>query len=246
MRTLKAILRGAGSLLFFALFGVGGVLIAPVMAVLRSPRLCQPVVRSLWVALVALFRLSGIIGIERGTLSRSLRGCVIAANHPSLIDVVLVSVLVPRTLYVAKPSLLRNPFMSTVVKHTSLPVDERLPDVVAPYLRDGWNVLVFPEGTRSASDGEMHPFRRGVAQLVLRTGAPLVCLGIGVSRRIAGKGQSAWDIGPDRVVYTFNADSPTRHRADGVRAMRPLAVALTEEVHRRISSLIPQCGHTAS
>lgn len=237
MRRVKSFLRGAGSLLLFSLFGIGGILVSPLMIVLRSPRLCQPVVRALWIALVALFRATRIVGVRRGTLDRSLRGCVIAANHPSLIDVVLVSVLVPRTLYVAKPALLRNPFMAAIVRHTSLPVDERLPEAVVPYLRDGWNVLVFPEGTRSPAEGGMHPFHRGVAQLILRTGAPLVCLGIRPSRRITGKGQAPWDIGPDRVVYSFAADAPTRHLPDPDRALRPQAIALTDEIRRRIAAL---------
>lgn len=237
MRAVKAFLLGTASVCCFALFGLGGLLVSPLMALLRSPRRCQPVVRALWRPFVSLLRAAGVIGIERGNLDGSIRGCVIAANHPSLIDVVLVTVLVPRTLYVAKQALLRNPFMSTIVRHTSLPVDDRLPETVAPFLRDGWNVLVFPEGTRSPSEGGMHPFRRGVAQLVLRTGAPLVCLGISATRRITGKGQKPWDIGPSRVVYSFRADSPTRHEADHGRALRPQAIALTDSIRRRISDL---------
>lgn len=237
MRGVKAVFRGAVSLFLFALFGIGALLVSPLMIVLRTPRLCQPAVRVLWIALVAMFRATGIIGIRRGAFPGTLRGCVIAANHPSLIDVVLVTALFPKTLYVAKAALLRNPFMAAIVKHTSLPVDERLPQAVVPYLRDGWNVLVFPEGTRSPAEGGMHPLHRGAAQLVLRTGAPLVCLGIGVSRRITGKGQAPWDVGTERVMYSFRTDSPTYHAAESGSVLRPRAKALTDVIHRRISAL---------
>lgn len=238
MRAVKAVFRGAVSLLLFALFGLGALLISPLMVILRTPRRCQPVVRALWVPLVGLFRLTGIIDVKCATLPGRLSGCVIAANHPSLIDVVLVTVLFPKTLYVAKHALLSNPFLSAIVRHTSLPVDEHLPQAVVPYLRDGWNVLVFPEGTRSPEQGVMHPFRRGVAQLVLRTGAPLVCLGIVPTRRILGKHQPPWDVGSQRVVYSFFSDSPTRHPADESRAFRPQAIALTDELRSRIEALM--------
>ena len=238
-RRLSAIWRAAVVSLFFALFGVGGILISPLMLILRSPRRCQPVVRALWIPFVALLRLAGIIDVDHANLSPSLRGCVIAANHPSLIDVVIVLALVPRTLYVAKTALLRNPFMAAIVRHTSLPVDERLPEAAMPYLRDGWNLLIFPEGTRSPATGGIHPFHRGIAHLVLRVGSPLVCLGIRLSRRIVGKGQSPWDVGSERVTYFLRFDSPTHHPVnDFTRALRPAAVRLTEEIRSRIESLM--------
>lgn len=238
-RRLSAIVRATIVMFFFLLFGAGCIVISPLMLLLRSPRHCQPVVRALWIPFVAFLRLAGIIGVDRGNLPSALKGCVIAANHPSLIDVVIVLALVPRTLFVAKAALLRNPLMAAVVRNTSLPVDERLPEAAMPYLRDGWNLLVFPEGTRSPASGGIHPFHRGVAHLVLRLGSPLVCLGISLSRRIVGKGQSPWDVGSERVIYSLRADSPTRHPSgDATRALRPAAVRLTEEIRGRIENLI--------
>lgn len=237
MRRMMSVLRGAAALFLFCLFGAGGVAISPLMIVLRSPRRCQPVVRALWIPLAALFKMFGIISVSADESLRSLRGCVIAANHPSLIDVVLITALVPRTLFVAKASLLRNPFMAAAVKSASLPVDENLPEEAVSYLAEGWNILIFPEGTRSPLQGEMHHFRRGVAQLVLRTGVPLVCLGIGVSERILAKGQPPWDVGAERVRYSFRSDVPKLYGIDSSRALRPQAVALTEEIRRRIDAL---------
>ena len=145
MRRVKAVVRGAAALILFGLFGLGGIALSPLMIVLRSPRRCQPVVRALWIPLVALFKMFGIISVTADKSLRSLRGCVVAANHPSRIDVVLITALVPRTLFVAKASLLRNPFMAAVVRNTSLPVDEHLPEEAVSYLAEGWNILIFPE-----------------------------------------------------------------------------------------------------
>ena len=125
IHSAKAAFRGMVSVVLFALFGLGALAISPIMMVLRSPRLCQPVVRAVWTPLVWLFEMTRLIKVDRGNLG-PLNGCVIVANHPSLIDVVIISILVPKTLYVAKHALLKNPFMSAIVRNTSLPDDERL------------------------------------------------------------------------------------------------------------------------
>lgn len=236
-RRVKAVFRGAVSLVLFALYGIGGLAISPIMMVLRRPRLCQPVVRAVWIPLLWLFEATRLIKVERGNLG-PLGGCVVIANHPSLIDVVIISVLVPRTLFVAKHALLKNPFMAAIVRNSSLPDDERLPEAAAPYLAAGWNVLVFPEGTRSPRPDELRDFHRGAAQLALRSGAKVVCVGVGMTRRILGKHQPPWDMGSDRVVYSFRADEPTRVEADESRGLRPQAAELTEALRRRVQRLV--------
>lgn len=236
-RAVKSAFRGVVSVLLFALYGLGGLAISPIMVALRSPRLCQPIVRAVWRPLVWLFEATRLIKVDGGNLGR-YSGCVMVANHPSLIDVVLVSVLVPKTLYVAKHALLKNPFMSAIVRNTSLPDDERLPDAAAPYLADGWNVLVFPEGTRSLRPGELRQFHRGAAQLALRTGAKVVCIGIRLTNAILGKHQKPWQMGVERVVYSFRADEPTVAKADESRGLRPQAAELTASLAARVGTLL--------
>ena len=237
VRKAKAILRGATSLVLFALFGLGALAISPIMIALHDPRRCQRVVRAVWIPLLWLFEFTRLIKVDRGNLG-PINGCVIVANHPSLIDVVIISVIVPKTLFVAKHALLKNPFMATIVRNTSLPDDERLPDFALPHLEAGWNVLVFPEGTRSPRPGELREFHRGAAQLALRTGAKVACVGIGMTRAILGKRQTPWDMGSERVTYFFRADAPTQAKVDPGRGLRPQAAELTEELRRRVAGLV--------
>ena len=112
------ILRGATSVLLFAVFGLGALAISPLMLVLRKPEVCQRVVRAVWRPLVRLFVWTGLIAVERGNLPNA-QGTILVANHPSLIDVVLLLVLVPRTLYVAKHALKANPFVTAIVRATA-------------------------------------------------------------------------------------------------------------------------------
>ncbi len=237
--SVEAVIRGGLSLALFVVFGVGAVLMAPLMLVLRRPESCQPLVRFAWRPLLGLFIFFRLICVEASNLGR-IRGAVIAMNHPSLIDVVVLSVLLPRTLYVAKHALRSNPIVAAIVRHTSLPDDANLPNAAAPYLKKGWNVLIFPEGTRSPADGGLRPLHRGAAQLALRTGSPLVCIGLFVSRRILGKGQPPCDLGSKTVRYSLVADCPASVAAAQGESLHAAARRVTETIARRLERLMAQ------
>jgi len=230
IRRAREIVRGALSVLLFGVFGVGALLITPPMLLLRRPEWCQPIVRQAWRLTLFLFCTTRLIRIDRAGLC-PMRGQVIAASHPSLIDVVILTALVPRTLYVAKRRLLSNPILSAIVRATALPDDAHLVEASARYLAAGWNVLIFPEGTRSPAEGGLQPLRRGAAQLALRTGAPLVGLRIDVDRRILSKRQRPWDMGDRRVTYALLAkELPAVRRTD--ESIHAAAVRLTEDLRR--------------
>lgn len=243
MGLIRRILRGAASCALFAAFGLGALLMAPLILLLGSTERCQPVVRFVWSALVWLFVHTGLIRLDRGNLP-DCRGTIIAASHPSLIDVVLLTVLIPRSLSVAKPAVRKNPFMGIEARTVAIPGGAENLGRVAACLERGWNVIIFPEGTRSpfrgvdSGCGDLHPFQRGVAQLALRTGAPVVCVGIRQSRRILAKRQPAWDMGTDPVRYAFRADSATVERPRPGESLHGAACRLTAELERRVKGLL--------
>lgn len=231
---LRAIRRGATSVLLFGVFGVGALLITPLMLVLRKPERCQPIVRAAWRFTVSVFVWTRLIRIDRGNLGE-ISGSVIAASHPSLIDVVLLTALVPRTMYVAKQTLLRNPVLAAIVRATALPDDHTLPERAAPFLAKGWNVLIFPEGTRSPEGGGLNPLHRGAAQLALRAGVPVACIRLATSRRILGKRQRPWDLGEEVVTYALTQTTIPAGRAAAGR-LRSEAVRLTDRIRAAIDS----------
>jgi len=234
IRTLRAIVRGILSVLLFGVFGVGALLITPLMLLLRRPERCQPIVRCTWRLTLFLFCATRLIRVDRTDLG-TMTGSVIAANHPSLIDVVILTALVPRTLYVAKHGLLSNLFLSAIVRATALPDDAGLPTSAARYLADGWNVLIFPEGTRSPTAGGLQPLHRGAAQLALRTGAPLVGVRIDVTRRLLGKHQKPWDMGDRRVTYSLHARTiPCERREE--ESLHAAAVRLTAAIRDSLTA----------
>ncbi len=102
--------------------------------------------------------------------------CLIIANHPTLIDVVLLVSLVQDGNCVVKRALWDHFFLGGVVRAAEyIPNDDgpRLLEGCKEGFRKGRPLLIFPEGTRSPENG-LHPFNRGAAQIALRAGVPIV------------------------------------------------------------------------
>jgi 1-acyl-sn-glycerol-3-phosphate acyltransferase len=124
---------------------------------------------------------------------------IIAANHASNLDaVVLGSWLIPkigrRFQWLGKKELFAWPIVGWTAAHGGVhPVDRGSADIEAyrlakRILDEGHVLFVFPEGTRSR-DGALQLGRDGVASLAMRTGAPIVPVGIAGSHRVWPRGQ---------------------------------------------------------
>jgi 1-acyl-sn-glycerol-3-phosphate acyltransferase len=107
---------------------------------------------------------------------------VVAANHPSYLDPVLLSLQVARPIhFMAWDALFRVPLLGALMRlFGAIPVNVRPGQGRDAYARAkalvdaGAVVGIFPEGKRSRS-GWMEPaLREGAARLALETGAPLV------------------------------------------------------------------------
>lgn len=115
------------------------------------------------------------------------RGAVIiAGNHPSYLDPVLVMLPVKRQIrFMAWDALFKVPVLGQLIRALgSFPVDIRKGKGESAF-REALNVLnsgdalgIFPEGQRS-EEGPMGELRTGVARLAIETGAAIVPVTIG-------------------------------------------------------------------
>jgi len=113
-------------------------------------------------------------------------GAIICPNHTSVIDSFFLPAVLPRRItFVGKAEYMD----SWKTKHLfpalgMIPIDrgggsaaERALDTAARVIEAGELFGIYPEGTR-ARDGMLHKGHTGPARLALRTGAPLVPVGI--------------------------------------------------------------------
>ncbi len=107
---------------------------------------------------------------------------IIASNHVSQFDIVVLTAITPVSIgYVAKKELFSVPFLGWLMKANGhIPIDrssgkKAIKSIIAAaeIVREGNNIVIFPEGTRSR-DGDLLPFKKGVFHLCTRTGVPLV------------------------------------------------------------------------
>ncbi len=111
---------------------------------------------------------------------------VFVANHQSIFDVPALLASVPgQARFMAKRELFRIPLFGWALWIAGfVPVDRRDRSRAAETfnqasqrLRAGASVVVYPEETRS-HDGRLRPFKRGGILLALKTGAPIVPVGV--------------------------------------------------------------------
>ena len=173
---------------------------------------------------------------------------ILAANHVSNFDVPVVGAwLIPRLgrriHWLGKRELFDWPIIGWIAAHGGVhPVDRDAADVEAfrlarRILDEGHVLFVFPEGTRSP-DGALHQARDGVALLALRTGAPIVPIGISGSDRVWPKGQRVPHPGGHVVVRVGRPFRPADELAAGTdrRTAKGLVTTL---IMARIAALLP-------
>jgi 1-acyl-sn-glycerol-3-phosphate acyltransferase len=111
-------------------------------------------------------------------------GVLLAANHSSMLDPIVVGCAIDRPIrFMAKRELFNNPFLGMILRNLgAFPVRRGKDDKDAfrkalEVLKNGDVLGMFPEGTRSL-DGRLQKAYSGAAVLAEKTGACLVPVGI--------------------------------------------------------------------
>jgi len=135
------------------------------------------------------------------------RPAVYAANHQSAFDIFVLLAVLPPVKFLAKIELFSIPlFGIALARAGSLPVDRsnrqaavRSIDRAAKAVREGSSIIIFPEGTRSASS-EMLPFKKGGFVLAIKSGQPIVPVSISGAGVVLPRGWGRVHPGPIKVV----------------------------------------------
>jgi 1-acyl-sn-glycerol-3-phosphate acyltransferase len=164
---------------------------------------------------------------------------VFVANHSSHLDAPLVLCSLPPSWRAnSAVGAASDYFFDSVWKATAttfvfgaFPIERRRGrrgSLPARLLESGWNLVFFPEGTRSP-DGWMHDFRAGAAFLCSRAGVPAVPIGIEGAYRAMPKGRS-WPVpGRPRVAVRFG-----RPQSPSGQGIREFSDRLVGEVARLV------------
>ena len=198
----------------FLIFGLGGLLLGFLMMPLlrafvdetRAQRRCRRAIHLCFRAFVRFVTVAGMLGCEVSGKSRlwNAKGTLVVANHPSLIDVIILVAHLPDAYCVVKEGVWRNPFYGRVVRAAGY-----IPSVHADYVVEraaaligaGETVVLFPEGTRTPP-GQQPVVRRGAAVVLLRSNRPALPVRLHLSPPVLTKGYSLLRLPGERLIFS--------------------------------------------
>jgi 1-acyl-sn-glycerol-3-phosphate acyltransferase len=202
-------------------------------------RIVPPVLRAIW--------RPHVLGLENVPRTGPL---ILASNHQSFIDSVLIPAVTPRPVnFLAKSDYFEGRGVKGrlvkewFVTFGAMPVDREDSkaalaslDTALGVLSEGGAFGIYPEGTRSR-DGRLYRGRTGVAQLALTSGAPIVPVGLLDTDRLQPVGSNRPRL--VRVTVRFGEPIDVRGEYDGVppgKARREI----TDQVMAAIQKLTGQ------
>ncbi len=188
-----------------------------------------------------------VTGLERVPASGPV---ILASNHLSFIDSVVIPIVVPRkVVFLAKSDYFDSPGVKGALSKAwfeglgMLPVDRDDTKAALASLDTALEVLgrgeafgIYPEGTRSR-DGRLYRGRTGVGHLALTAGCPVVPVGLTGTQDIQPVGARLPRLAS--VSVTFGEPLRFEGRYDGVPAGRARR-EVTDEIMAAIGALTGQ------
>jgi 1-acyl-sn-glycerol-3-phosphate acyltransferase len=163
---------------------------------------------------VWLLRHLGIMHLEMHNIEalRKAGPAIVIANHPTLIDVVVLVSCMPNANCIVKSALWTNPFYGGVVRaagYISNDDPDALIDDCVASLADGTPLIIFPEGTRTVP-GQPLRFVRGAAHIALKSRAAIQPVVLQCDPPTLTKGEKWYKIPPRRFCFTISARPPLK------------------------------------
>jgi len=190
----------------------------------------------------AVARASGLLHMDADALKplAQERGLVIVANHPSLLDALMLVAVLPRSACVMKGSLMSNPLLgpgARLARYIRNNSPHQLMHLAIGDLKAGGQLVMFPEGTRTTR-APLNPFQGGFALIARRAGVPVQTVFIDTDSPYLGKGWPLWKLPPVPIVFSVRLG---RRFESG-----PNVGAMVQEIERYMASSVGPLARTES
>lgn len=180
-------------------------------------------------------RASGLMRIDASDL-RVLRGqpggLIIAANHPTMLDALLIVAELPRSVCIMKAALMRNVFLGAgarLARYICNDTPRTMIRRAIESLREGGQLVLFPEGTRTES-GRLNRFRPGITVIARRAGVPIQTVIIETHSPYLGKGWPLWRCPPLPIVFKLRLGERFEPQSDVAQSLDRLEAYFRKEL----------------
>jgi len=174
------------------------------------------------------------VHVENKETLENIRSKVVIANHPSILDVVILFSLVPNADCIVKGDLVKNKFVSLIIRNlyipNNIPFDDQM-EQAKKSMEEGNNLIIFPEGTRS-KPGEPWEFKKGAARFALYSKNDVIPVFFGGNEKIGiRKHDKMLQYHPtERFFYDLKVLSPISIKEYENIPMTKSAIALTAKM----------------
>ena len=188
----------------------------------------------LWIC-GARLEVSGIDNIDRSC------SYIFVSNHLSFLDIPILFRVIPVNLYfVAKEEIKKMPFVGWYMWATGMIFIDRANRDKAfqslkragKLIRNGKNVIMFPEGTRS-KDGEISQFKKGPFVLASESDLPVIPIALSGPEKIVPA--NAWTVNPGPVkveIGKSHQKDPSESLNDFIAGVRSEMIGLKGDLVR--------------
>jgi 1-acyl-sn-glycerol-3-phosphate acyltransferase len=176
--------RVAAKLFCFAIIGIGALFISPLLYIF--PRQSRKFVSLSFRVYIRFMILLGIISLKVENKFQNLGGKIVACNHNSILDVVILISLIPNADCIVKSSLSKRHVFQWITSKIYIPNSLDFNELcarVGASLAAGNTLIIFPEGSR-ISAGQQSVFKKGTARLALDLGCNVVPIRFGGNEKI--------------------------------------------------------------
>lgn len=166
----------------------------------------------------AVARASGLLQMDARALDvlADEPGLIVVANHPSMLDAMMLVARLPRSTCIMKASLARNPLLGAGARLARYIRNDPPMDMVrlaAADLRDGGQLVLFPEGTRTTC-WPLNRLHSAVGLIARRAQAPVQVVFIDTDSPYLGKGWPLWRLPPLPIVFSVRLGQRLAPRDD--------------------------------
>ncbi|MEQ1807621.1 MAG: lysophospholipid acyltransferase family protein [Burkholderiaceae bacterium] len=244
LASLGGVVRSA--LLYFLLLGLGlaslawnlfALVLLPLLPEAAGRRFGRAGISRGYALFWAVAQGVGMMRID----SRALRGLaaqpgglIVAANHPSMLDALLVVACLPRGVCIMKASLMRNLFLGAgarLARYIRNDSPRGMIGDAVQSLREGAQLVVFPEGTRTVRR-PVNAFLPGITLIAQRAQVPIQTVIIESDSPYLGKGWPIWRTPPALVIFTLRLGERFAPQADHAELLRTLEGYFARELTR--------------
>jgi 1-acyl-sn-glycerol-3-phosphate acyltransferase len=177
---------------------------------------------------------------------RNERGLIVVANHPTMLDALLLVARLPRSACIMKASLLRNIFLGSgarLARYVSNASARIMVRQAVADLRAGGQLVVFPEGTRTETP-PLDAFRPSVTLIARMAHAPIQTVFIETETPYLRKGWPIWRVPPLPITFRLRLGQRFSPETNGSRLLADLERYYRESLEERASDAPAACPNT--